>query len=67
MQGAILRCIRQLRTDPRHPSLRTKKMKGTTEDVYEVRIDQGNRLTFHWEGGTIVLRNHCNHDILRRP
>ena len=65
MQGAILECVTRLREDPSHPSLHVKKMQGH-RDVYEARVDKGNRITFHWEQGTIVLRNHCNHDVLRR-
>jgi hypothetical protein len=60
MQGAILKAIRQLRVDPRHPGLRTHSIKGQP-GVFGARLDRGNRLTFRWEGDTIVLLNHCNH------
>ena len=63
--GAILKCIDQLAADPRHPGLHTHRVQGV-EGVYEAYIDQANRLTFHWDGNVIVLRNHCNHDILNR-
>jgi hypothetical protein len=33
----------------------------------ELVSDRKNRVTFHYDGGRIVLRKHCNHDILRRP
>jgi hypothetical protein len=36
-------------------------------DVWEAYVDQKNRLTFHYEDDVMVLRNHCNHDILRNP
>jgi hypothetical protein len=65
MQGAILECVRRLREDWRHPALRTKKMEGHP-DVFEARVDRANRVTCHWEGDTIVLRNHCNHAMLQR-
>jgi mRNA interferase RelE/StbE len=68
MQEAIRKAVTQLRTDYRHKSLRARKMRGHPEGVWEARIDDSNRLTFHWKDGTIVLRNHCNHSILgRRP
>jgi hypothetical protein len=36
--------------------------------VYEAYVDKGNRVTFHYDdAGRIVMRNHCNHDILRSP
>jgi hypothetical protein len=65
LQGAILECITRLREDPLHPGLKTKKMGGT-DNVFEARVDQANRVTFHWAGDTIVMRNHCNHDMLKR-
>lgn len=65
MQETIRSCVTQLRTDWRHPGLRTHRVLGQP-GVFEARLDGGNRLTFHWEGDTIVLRNHCSHDVLRR-
>ena len=35
--------------------------------VWEAYVDRANRVTFHYDGETIVLRKNCNHDILRRP
>lgn len=67
MQLAIKKAVTQLRSDPRHKSLRAKKMEGHSEGVWEARVTEGDRLTYHWEGGTIVLRRHCNHSMLRNP
>lgn len=64
MQEAVLACIVQLREDWTHPGLRSSKLKGT--DIYHARIDGGNRVTFFWEDGRIVIENHCNHDILKK-
>lgn len=37
------------------------------EGVWEAYVDRGNRVTFHYdEDGSIVMRNHCNHDMLTR-
>lgn len=37
------------------------------EGVWEAYVDRGNRVTFEYAvDGSIVLRNHCNHDILKR-
>jgi hypothetical protein len=66
MQRVIRDAVTQLRKDPRHNSLRTHRVWGTP-GVYEARLDGGNRLTFHWEADTIVLRKHCSHDVLKRP
>ncbi len=64
--AAILECVRQLAENPRHPGLRTHPMQGH-KGVFEAYIDKKNRLTFHYAEGKIVLRKHCNHDILKRP
>jgi hypothetical protein len=32
--------------------------------VWEAYVDRANRVTFHYEVGRIVMRNHCNHDII---
>lgn len=66
MRAAIDNAVTQLRRDWTHKGLRAHKMQGAF-GVYEARLDGGNRLTFHWDGETIVLRKHCNHDILKRP
>lgn len=67
-QGAITACIRQLRIDWHHNSLRTKKMQGAKNalggDLFEARATRGDRVTFYWDGATIVVENHCTHSIL---
>jgi hypothetical protein len=35
--------------------------------VFESYVDCKNRVTFHYAKGRIVVRKHCNHDILKRP
>jgi hypothetical protein len=64
MQGAIAAAILQLRKDWTYPGLGCNKLGGT--NIYHAKVDQGNRLTFYWEDDTIVLENHCNHDILKK-
>ena len=59
-QGAIARAILKLRTDPTLPGLRTHKLQGQP-GVIAARVSEGDRLTFRWEGATIVLLNHCTH------
>lgn len=65
MQVAIKECISRLVTNARHPGLNVHRVQGS-RGVWEAYIDSGNRLTFEYEGDTIVLLNHCNHDMLRR-
>ncbi len=66
MRKAIREAVTQLRRDHTHNGLRTHRIQGA-KGVYEARLNGGNRLTFHWRDDTIVLRKHCNHDILKRP
>ena len=69
LQRRILKAIRLLANNPKHPGLQTHKVHGVSSNgpVFEAYVDMSNRLTFHYgEEGVIVLRNHCNHDIVRR-
>jgi len=65
MQLAIERALILLEDDPHYPGLSTHKMQGYP-GVWESYIDGANRITWEWVGGNIVLRNNCNHDILKR-
>jgi hypothetical protein len=66
-QAAILECVQRLGDDPRYPGLRTHPIQ-SHPGVFSARVDRANRVSFHWEDGTLVLRNHCNHDaVYRRP
>lgn len=60
-RGAILKTLKFLAENPRHPGLRTK---GVTSwpGVFVSRVTQADRLTWHWAEGKIVLRNNCHHD-----
>lgn len=68
LQAAIMETVQRLGENPRHPSLQTHPVEGTKNPkVFEAYVDMKNRVTWHWDDGVIVLRNHCNHDILKRP
>lgn len=62
------KCLKLLEENPRHPSLKTYKIKGAQgdfqKDVFEAYIDKKYRLT--WEYGetreVVVLRNCGIHD-----
>jgi hypothetical protein len=62
-----MECIFRLAENPRHQSLQTHPVRGS-RGVFEAYVDKSNRLTFEYGDDCIVLRNHCNHDIVdRRP
>lgn len=56
----------RLGENTRHPGLQTHPIRGKP-GVFEAYVDRSNRLTFHYEEGCIVLREHCSHDILKNP
>ena len=53
-----------LLSNPRHPSLRLKKIRGT-ENIWELRITMGYRLTLQMAGDTFILRRIGPHNVLR--
>ncbi|MBM3131004.1 MAG: hypothetical protein FJ009_20550 [Chloroflexi bacterium] len=63
----VKKALRLLTSEPRHPSLRVRKMQGTT-DIWEARASRSLRLTFELRGDTILLRNVGAHDeTLKHP
>jgi mRNA interferase RelE/StbE len=54
--------------NPRHPSLRTKKIKGR-KDIFEITITMGIRLTWQYlKEDTMLLRKVGPHDkTLKNP
>lgn len=65
LQAAIAETIKRLADDPSHPGLQAHPVH-SVRGVWEAYVDGANRVTYHWADGAIVLRNHCNHDIIRR-
>lgn len=67
--GIQQRFDKQLRLfleNPRHPSLRIKKMEGFN-DIWEGRITQNYRFTFRIVDQTCVLRRIGTHNVLKTP
>ena len=52
--------------NPRHPSLRLKKIKGHPT-MWEGRITESYRFTFQIVGETYLLRRIGTHEVLRTP
>ena len=67
IQSKVDRQLKTLSEDLRHPSLHTKKIKGTTA-IWEARIDFHYRMTFEIIEDVTFLRVVGNHDdVLRKP
>jgi hypothetical protein len=59
------RIHKQFVADPRHPSIKTHKIRGTSNPViFEGYIDKGYRFTFHYEEDCIVFRRCGPHSII---
>lgn len=65
VQALMEKAIRLLGENPRHPSLRVRKMKGT-EEIWEGRVTRSYRITFNLERNVIILRRVGTHDILKK-
>ena len=48
--------------NPRHPSLRTKKLRGRKDSVFEGSVNLDIRFTWEYIEDGIILRNIGHHD-----
>ncbi|EHQ91994.1 type II toxin-antitoxin system RelE/ParE family toxin [Desulfosporosinus youngiae] len=62
-QKQVLKALRSLAANPRHPSLQTHKIEGTV--FIEAYANKDIRIIFERTGDTIVLRAVGHHDILK--
>lgn len=64
---ALWKKLDLMSTNPRHPSLRTKKVQGT-DNVFECSINMAIRMTWQYDGESILLRVVGDHDaVLKNP
>lgn len=61
-QKALDKALKFLFQNPRHPSLRSKKLPGTA--IWYARISKSYRFTFQFQGDLLILRRAGTHDIL---
>ncbi len=62
VQKVLDKALNFLIVNPRHPSLRTKKLPQTY--IWYARITRGYRFTFQFNNDTITLRRVGTHSIL---
>jgi len=65
-QQRIKQALLQMEGDLKHPSLETKKLKGTNS-IWEARASKSLRITFNLKGKLITLRTVGEHKILNQP
>jgi mRNA interferase RelE/StbE len=61
VKRALKKKIKLLLENPRHPSLRVKKIKGQN-DIFEASITMKIRITWQYYHDGILLRNLGEHD-----
>jgi mRNA-degrading endonuclease YafQ of YafQ-DinJ toxin-antitoxin module len=66
IKNLALKKFDMLLHNPRHPSLRVKKMEDP-RDIWEGSITKNYRFTFQIQGDTYLLRRAGTHDILKTP
>lgn len=65
IQAQAEKALALLFENPRHPSLRVKKMHGV-KDLWEARVSRSYRITYRIEGDRLILRQIGTHDILKK-
>jgi len=64
---SVRKALALLGSNPRHPSLRVKKMEGK-HHIWEARPSKRLRMTFQMVGETIIMRNVGQHDkVFKKP
>lgn len=68
VQKKVIKALRLLADNPRHPSLQTKPVEGAP-GIYEARIDLSYRMTYQpLPGDKLLLRVVGKHDeVLKNP
>jgi mRNA interferase RelE/StbE len=61
LQRKTDKALRLLAENPRHPSLRLKKIQGAP-GIWEARVDRNCRLTLEIRSDSLLLRNVGKHD-----
>ena len=66
IQAKLSATLELFMSNPRHPSLHTKKMEGV-RDIWELRVAYNYRVTFQFVQEGVLLRRVGTHDVLRQP
>jgi mRNA-degrading endonuclease YafQ of YafQ-DinJ toxin-antitoxin module len=61
VKKALKKKLDLLADNPKHPSLRTKKIRGR-EDIFEATVNMDIRITWEFYEDGILLRNIGRHD-----
>lgn len=64
IQRALDKALLFLFKNPRHPSLRSKKLPGTS--IWYARITRAYRFTFQYQDNLVILRRAGTHDMITK-
>jgi len=68
IKAKVPKAYKRFRDDPRHPALQVHKIRGARtrdgKDIWEGRIDQDYRFTFHYDDDTVYFRRIGSHSII---
>lgn len=64
VQRALDKALKFLLQNPRHPSLRTKKIPGT--EIWYARAGKAYRFTFQFRGELVTLRRVGTHAMITK-
>ena len=68
IQAHVDKQLSLLLANPKHPSLRIKKIQGTGGAIFEGRVTKNYRFTFQIKGNTYILRKVGPHNqALKKP
>jgi mRNA interferase RelE/StbE len=59
----VIKAVAMLQENPRHPGLRTKKIKGKS-NILECRVNQDIRILWKYQGNIIILLLVGRHNIV---
>ncbi len=65
-RAAVVETLLKLARNPHHPGLHVHKVKGSAQ-VFESYVNSSDRVTFHFGRDCLILRNCCEHDIIKSP
>lgn len=66
LQARAVNALERFSVNPRHPSLQVKKMEGVP-GIWELRVSENYRVTFHRFPDGVLLRRIGTHNVLRQP
>ena len=65
LADAVIRTVELVLTDPANPGLNLHKVD-RENDIWDAYVTRAIRVTCQRDGGAVIFRNNCRHDIIDR-